>query len=207
MSRVLNVPIMSTPSTSSSLSSPGNGGADSHLKRPFQRHGGENRKRKGREEKNPPTSCDSSLYISPCRSHDSSEATDEPASFWLVEAAEGASTPVRAPETAACSAVSSLKRRRHSYHNRSASPSPARGDNYGAHVVKEIDAKKNGKDDEEGAMRREVDDSFRGEENWDHPVSMNAMCRRTLKIEYWDRSRECKERKWDHMVRESEGLW
>jgi len=73
--------------------------------------------------------------------------------------------------------------------------------------VKEIDAKKNGEDDEEGAMRREVDDSLRGEENWDHPASMNAMCRRTLKIEYWDRSRECKERKWDHMVRESEGLW
>ncbi|EWM21015.1 hypothetical protein Naga_100081g23 [Nannochloropsis gaditana] len=48
-------------------------------------------------------------------------------------------------------------------------------------------------------MRREVDDSLRGEENWDHPASMNAMCRRTLKIEYWDRSRECKERKWDHM--------
>jgi len=53
---------------------------------------------------------------------------------------------------------------------------------------------------EEGLLGR-VDDSFREEENWEHPTSVNPGCKRTLKIEYWDRTRECKERKWDHMVR------
>ena len=53
--------------------------------------------------------------------------------------------------------------------------------------------------EEEGGSH--VDDSFRAEENWEHPTSVNSACKRTLRIEYWDRTRECKERKWDHMVR------
>lgn len=53
-----------------------------------------------------------------------------------------------------------------------------------------------GGEDEGGSQ---VDDSFRAEQNWEHPTSVNPACKRTLQIEYWDRTRECKERKWDHM--------
>lgn len=34
----------------------------------------------------------------------------------------------------------------------------------------------------------------------DYPCGFNLDVGRTLKLEYWDRTRECKERKWDHMV-------
>lgn len=41
--------------------------------------------------------------------------------------------------------------------------------------------------------------------SYDYPgdwecYEFNPAIGRTLKIEYWDRTRECKERKWDHMV-------
>lgn len=34
----------------------------------------------------------------------------------------------------------------------------------------------------------------------DYFCGFNLDVGRTLKLEYWDRTRECKERKWDHMV-------
>lgn len=40
--------------------------------------------------------------------------------------------------------------------------------------------------------------------DWDC-YEFNPAIGRTLKIEYWDRTRECKERKWDHMVSSTEG--
>lgn len=39
----------------------------------------------------------------------------------------------------------------------------------------------------------------------DYFCGFNLDVGRTLKLEYWDRTRECKERKWDHMVGVSTG--
>lgn len=40
-------------------------------------------------------------------------------------------------------------------------------------------------------------------DSWDYPCGFNPAVGRTLKLEYWDRTRECKERKWNHLVRPS----
>jgi len=37
-------------------------------------------------------------------------------------------------------------------------------------------------------------------DTWEVPTTFNPKFRRTLKLQYWDRTQECKERKWDHMV-------
>ena len=42
------------------------------------------------------------------------------------------------------------------------------------------------------------DDSSAGK--WEAPCGVNPDVLRTLQIEYWDRTRACKEKKWDHMV-------
>ncbi|KAM3574102.1 hypothetical protein VYU27_003912 [Nannochloropsis oceanica] len=135
------------------------------------------------------------------------------------------STPVEPPAVS----VSTQNRRHnhsYSYHHRSASPSPTRDEEdrrqdkeryrlgsmrtskkkeetEGASGADEQQQEEEGKqghgdggEDEGGSQ---VDDRFRAEQNWEHPTSVNPACKRTLQIEYWDRTRECKERKWDHM--------
>lgn len=42
--------------------------------------------------------------------------------------------------------------------------------------------------------------STSADKTWEVPCGLNPEAGRTLKIEYWDRTRACKERKWDHMI-------
>lgn len=51
--------------------------------------------------------------------------------------------------------------------------------------------------DDSSSTREKVDDS---RTTWEVPCGFNAEYLRTLQIEYWDRTRACKEKKWDHMV-------
>jgi hypothetical protein len=48
--------------------------------------------------------------------------------------------------------------------------------------------------------------STTADKTWEVPCGLNPEAGRTLKIEYWDRTRACKERKWDHMVRACHGF-
>lgn len=101
----------------------------------------------------------------------------------------------------------------HHDHNRSASPSPSPSRNHEEEGPAEA-AQGQGEEQEQGLEEEErarlersaLEDSRVGEGgevegNWDVPCGLNEAARRTLRIEYWDRTRECKERKWDHMDR------
>ena len=110
----------------------------------------------------------------------------------------------------------------HHDHNRSASPSPSRHENEeedgpqpeqepqqqqeeeAAGLARWVPQGEPEGESEGGPSRRSaLEDSRVGEDgdNWDVPCGFNEAAKRTLRIEYWDRTRECKERKWDHMDR------